>query len=576
MSVSNLSAVGHNDKAERLRHFMTEYQNDFHRLYCGVSYSWWDAMTTGTEEAFEKYTQASIALNAYHASKEKFDTLQSLRIDAERAEEESRKAATNATNAADAAGETDKTDATGATFLTTIEKRAAEEAVRAFEQSQFPSEIMEKMTKRSGEIEQTFQNQRGVLDGREFTNNELLEMLEKETDSKRRQEIWNALKQVGELVGDRMIELAKIRNEAARALGYKNYWEMSVTFQDFDPAELTALFEKLETQTAPIFARTKAELDEELKVKFGVDEIMPWHYDNPFFQQAPPSKEIDKNVFYEGKTAEDIKEIATRYYDSLGLETRGILSRSDLFDREGKSQHAFSNNMNLDGDVRILCNLKPTAEWMNTQLHELGHAVYDSNVDPTLPYNLRTACHIFTTEGIAMMFEKVTDNPAWLVEFAGVDPVEAEAAAGPLRKQRVREQLLFCRWTIVMFHFERALYENPDQDLKTLWWDMVEKYQFMKRPPNRFLADWASKPHFVIAPVYYHNYMLGELFGAQLRKSLPFNHDRFTSKELGAKIIETVFRPGMRQHWPDFVQEATGEPLSPDAFVEELRRAGQK
>ncbi|MBR6480263.1 MAG: hypothetical protein IKT12_01050, partial [Thermoguttaceae bacterium] len=84
-------------------------------------------------------------------------------------------------------------------------------------------------------------------------------------------------------------------------------------------------------------------------------------------------------------------------------------------------------------------------------------------------------------------------------------------------------------------------------------------------------ADWASKPHFVIAPVYYHNYMLGELFGAQLRKSLPFDAEHFASKEVGAALIGKVFEPGMRWHWNEFVKRATGEPLSAKAFVEELK-----
>ena len=46
-----------------------------------------------------------------------------------------------------------------------------------------------------------------------------------------------------------------------------------------------------------------------------------------------------------------------------------------------------------------------------------------------------------------------------------------------------RNQLLiFSRWCQVMLRFEKAMYENPDQDLNKLWWDLVEKYQRLKRP----------------------------------------------------------------------------------------------
>ena len=36
---------------------------------------------------------------------------------------------------------------------------------------------------------------------------------------------------------------------------------------------------------------------------------------------------------------------------------------------------------------------------------------------------------------------------------------------------------MFARWALVMLHFEKALYANPEQDLNKLWWDIVERYQ---------------------------------------------------------------------------------------------------
>ena len=228
--------------------------------------------------------------------------------------------------------------------------------------------------------------------------------------------------------------------------------------------------------------------------------------------------------------------------------------------------------MNLEGDVRILCNVKPTAEWMDTQLHELGHAIYDYNIARDLPANVRSACHIFTTEGIAMTFGAKARDPQWLVANVDVAPEKAEAAAVALREQRLREQLIFCRWTLVMTYFEKALYENPDQDLNKLWTEMTERFQLLDQPEGRDRADWASKPHFVIAPVYDHNYMLGELYGAQLRASLE-KEAAGDPKRFGALLKEKVFAPGASLPWPEFVKESTGEPLTSRAFVEEVKAA---
>ena len=54
------------------------------------------------------------------------------------------------------------------------------------------------------------------------------------------------------------------------------------------------------------------------------------------------------------------------------------------------------------GDVRVLCNIEPSERWMETMLHEFGHATYDREYDRTLPWLLRTAGHALTTEGVAM------------------------------------------------------------------------------------------------------------------------------------------------------------------------------
>ncbi len=71
-----------------------------------------------------------------------------------------------------------------------------------------------------------------------------------------------------------------------------------------------------------------------------------------------------------------------------------------------------------------------------------------------------------------------------------------------------------------MLRFEKALYDDPDQDLNALWWDLVEQYQVLSRPEGRNAPDYASKIHIVSAPAYYHNYMMGQLFASQVHHAI--------------------------------------------------------
>jgi oligoendopeptidase F len=78
--------------------------------------------------------------------------------------------------------------------------------------------------------------------------------------------------------------------------------------------------------------------------------------------------------------------------------------KTSLYAREGKYQSAYSFDINLNGETRVLLNLEPTAGWMHAALHELGHALYCDGIDRRLPVNLRDAAHPFTTEAAAMLF----------------------------------------------------------------------------------------------------------------------------------------------------------------------------
>jgi peptidyl-dipeptidase A len=151
-----------------------------------------------------------------------------------------------------------------------------------------------------------------------------------------------------------------------------------------------------------------------------------------------------------------------------------------------------------------------------------------------------------------------------------------ETAAKMLRNQL----LIFSRWCQVMLRFEKGMYEQPDQDLNKLWWDLVEKYQGVKRPTGRNAPDYASKIHIVSTPVYYHNYMMGQLFASQVHHAIarkvlkgadPDTAIYVGNKDVGAFMKEKVFAPGRSLSWNALTKFATGEDLNPQAFAADFR-----
>jgi peptidyl-dipeptidase A len=71
-----------------------------------------------------------------------------------------------------------------------------------------------------------------------------------------------------------------------------------------------------------------------------------------------------------------------------------------------------------------------------------------------------------------------------------------------------------------------------------------------------------------VAPVYYHNYLLGEILASQLEETARSEYGALVgSRESGSLLVDRVFRPGALLRWDALVEAATGGSLDPQAFV---------
>ena len=440
-----------------------------------------------------------------------------------------------------------------------------------FLENQIDQKLNEKMVKRATALEEKFNTFRAKMDGKEVSDNKLKDILRKSSRIDERQKAWEASKQVGTSVANDLKELVKIRNKAAKSLGFKNYYIMMLELQELNEKDLFKLLDDLAKDTNKPFKELKDEIDTAIAKKFKINkkDLRPWHYEDPFFQEAPQVYNASLDKYFKDK---DILRIAKKQYGYIGMPVDDILKRSDLYERKGKSQHAYCLDVDAYGDIRILANIKNDEQWMSTMLHELGHAVYDKYFGKDVPYFLRDSAHIFVTEGIAELFGAFTTSSDWLARY--VDPSkkkEFESLFKDLRSVTRAQRLIFARWVEVMAHFERELYLNPDQDLNDLWWKMVEKYQFIKKPAGRNNPDWAAKIHLSSSPVYYHNYQLGEILASQLinyiEKNIgPFDKAR-TQKAFGNYLKDKIFKLGSIYKWNDLIEHATGEKLTAKYFA---------
>ena len=506
--------------------------------------AWWESNTHATPEAEQRRIAAELARQRLFSDADTFAEIRAARA-----------------KLADAAA-----DPTADALV----RRHLDILHDAFMPHQVPEQLRREIVELEARVESTFNTFRGTIGDRRVDNNAIDEILRTSDDSDERRAAWEASKQIGPEVAGHVRELARLRNRAARELGFRDHFALALATAELDEDRLFSTLDDVDRATDEPFRTWKRGLDELLAARFSVDvrELRPWHLDDPFFQETPAAGAIALDDIFAGA---DLEALTIRTYEGIGLDVRAVLARSDLYARDGKSQHAFCIDMDRDGDVRVLCNVEPNERWMDTMLHEFGHAVYDRETDVTLPWLLRSPAHSLTTEGIAMLMGRLPRDPSWLTQVAGVGTDAVDAIADRLAAARRVALLVFARWVLVVTNFERHLYADPERDLDTLWWDLVEQYQLVARPDARNEPDWASKIHLAVVPVYYQNYLYGELFASQLAASLRERAGGLVDRpEAGETLARDIFAPGASLRWDELIARATGEPLTASYLAREL------
>lgn len=436
--------------------------------------------------------------------------------------------------------------------------------IRAFKQNQVPKKLLEEISQKEAALSQSYANFRPDLDGKKPSENDIREILKNEVKPALRRKAWEASKQVGEVLAPQILELVALRNKGAKELGYSDYFQMQLELQEVDAKWLLQVFEDLSKKSEKAYEATLKEIEKSQLERFKVPihELGPWAWSEPFGQEDPlDAQEMDQLV--EGV---DIAKTSLQFYKKMGIDVGLILSRSDMYERSDKSQHAFCINLDREGDVRTLNNVKASIRWLETVLHELGHAIYEIGFDEKLPWLLREPPHMITTEAMALLAGRQAYRAEPLSHLVGSQKKELRQKAEESLRRR---QLIFSRWVLVMTAFESELYRDPTQDLNKLWWQLVEKYQKISPPKNRQgKSDWAAKYHIGLAPVYYFSYLLGEMFASAIQESL--GEKSLTNVKAGQFLQRQLFNPGNRMNWFDLVKHVTGKALTPDAWLKEF------
>ncbi len=299
-------------------------------------------------------------------------------------------------------------------------------------------------------------------------------------------------------------ELVKLRDESARALGFKNYIGLGYCrmgrncYGQADVEKFRAAVRKYVVPVADGIYREQAKrLGKEYPMSFADNALL--------FRSG--------NAVPKG-TADDILNAAGKFYDELSPETGeffrmmldcGLL---DVLSTEGKAGGGYCTGI-YDYEVPfIFANFNGTRDDVETVTHEAGHAFAEWLNRRRVP--LETVWPSMEGCEVHSMSMEFFSWP-WAEEFFGDDTRK-------FLYSHLAGSLTFIPYGTMVDHFQHIVFENPQmtpRERHGVWKELLGQYMPWMRLDGEipFYADgegWQRQHHIYSFPFYYIDYCLAQ------------------------------------------------------------------
>ncbi len=402
----------------------------------------------------------------------------------------------------------------------------------------------------------------------------------------RRRSSFDAFREIERWVLDHgFLDLVKLRNRLARALGYDNYFAFKLHRNErMAPESLEAILDDFIARTRAARARS---LDA-LRQAHGAQALQPWNL--RFFATGGVVRQMDPYMPF-GLALRRWVESFRR----LGIQFRGAVMQLDLLERPGKYQNGFchapvpawvdEHGRWVPAHVNFTSEATPNQvgsglRAINTLFHEGGHAAQFANVVQNAPCFSQEypPTSMAYAETQSMFCDSLLDDADWLARYART------AQGSPIPEALIRERVASrqpmrafdeCSIAVVPC-FESALYALSDAALTP---DAV--LALARETEVRVLGIESPRPMLAIphllnqeSAASYQGYLLAHMAVYQTRAFFLRTHGYLTDNPaVGPALAEHYWTPGNSVDHDATLRSLTGEGFSARHLAEECNQS---
>ncbi len=402
---------------------------------------------------------------------------------------------------------------------------------------------------KTNELSSVLNTHRCRIDGREMTSPEISRILSSENNRDLRRKAFLARAQVNRpLLDAGFLQLLNLRKEFAAEYGTPDFVYYQLENQELNPVMFDSWTDEVNS-VLPLMNEIRGEFGKEI---IGDSHVMPW---DDAYISGKIAPELNSHI-----NMADYHNPISELFSIFGIDITGMNITYDIFPRKNKSEWGYNFPVETGVDSRILANVRDRYFEFGVLLHETGHAVHSFTTDPQ-ELILNMGISGIVSEGIANLFGSFRGHEAFYSRF--FDDGNAGANFKRLKLWNRANQLR----SVSRILTDQALYRNKIEtidDIHQLLWKIY--YDVLGEQPYAEEPVWASTIHYTTHPIYFHNYLLGDLTCDMLEQVFLTREgisDVTDKPELfGRFILDEVIGVSGRYPFPELFRRISGEDLS--------------
>lgn len=398
---------------------------------------------------------------------------------------------------------------------------------------------------------------RVILDGREVTTPQITKIMNESPDREMRKRAHLGRAQVNKpLLEAGFLQLIELRKEYAEACKMLDFVALRLESDELTPDMFSGWGEELKKRKGEYKKKRMALAQNVL----GLEDLKTW--DMGVLRNAicrDNNAQVDINNFFEP---------IQKTFAAFGWDNIGALNLTyDVFPRKNKSEWGYMFTIQPGKDARILANVNDRFSSFNVLMHETGHGVHFLNLDPQERL-LNWGVSGIVAEGFANFFGDLIYSKEFLTQVFGRDIDDKIKAFAAL--SRLNDFSAFGQVARTLFDHE--LYSanlKSNGDIVNLLKSNAKNW--LDEDLGDIEVPWAYVIHHTVAPIYLHNYFLGDVMTVNMKRAFKKQYGseaEASPKRFGRFWREKVLEPSGLYPFPDLYERVCGGKLKLGPYLD--------